>query len=156
MDFFFFNLNSDSTFLIWFQELGLAITDEQISELEAHIYDVDFAKAAAEEKLTRHDVMAHVHVFAELCPKAAPIIHLGATSCYVGDNTVSIVFHYDSCFWILDTGLYLHMGPGPGRKIRRSGKMLEKKKNRHENKFLIFSYFADSFYLLIPALDSIC
>jgi Adenylosuccinate lyase len=56
--------------------------------MEAHIYDVDFKKAAAEEKLTRHDVMAHVHVFAELCPKAAPIIHLGATSCYVGDNTV--------------------------------------------------------------------
>lgn len=72
-----------------FQELGLSITDDQISEMEAHIYDVDFAKAAAEEKLTRHDVMAHVHVFAALCPKAAPIIHLGATSCYVGDNTVS-------------------------------------------------------------------
>jgi adenylosuccinate lyase len=69
--------------------LGLAITDDQISELEAHIYDIDFAKATTEEKLTRHDVMAHVHIFAELCPKAAPIIHLGATSCYVGDNTVS-------------------------------------------------------------------
>jgi adenylosuccinate lyase len=72
-----------------YQELGLAVTDDQISEMESHIYDVDFAKAAAEEKLTRHDVMAHVHVFAALCPKAAPIIHLGATSCYVGDNTVS-------------------------------------------------------------------
>ena len=57
--------------------------------MEANIYEIDFAKAAAEEKLTRHDVMAHVHVFAALCPKAAPIIHLGATSCYVGDNTVS-------------------------------------------------------------------
>jgi len=72
-----------------FQELGLPITDDQISEMEAHIYEIDFAKAEAEEKLTRHDVMAHVHVFAALCPKAAPIIHLGATSCYVGDNTVS-------------------------------------------------------------------
>jgi adenylosuccinate lyase len=72
-----------------FQELGLDITDDQTAEMEAHIYDVNFAKAAAVEKLTRHDVMAHVHVFAELCPKAAPIIHLGATSCYVGDNTVS-------------------------------------------------------------------
>jgi Adenylosuccinate lyase len=72
-----------------FQELGLPITDDQISEMEAYIYEIDFAKAAAEEKLTRHDVMAHVHVFAALCPKAAPIIHLGATSCYVGDNTVS-------------------------------------------------------------------
>lgn len=72
-----------------FQELGLPITDDQISEMKAHIYEIDFAKAAAEEKLTRHDVMAHVHVFAAVCPKAAPIIHLGATSCYVGDNTVS-------------------------------------------------------------------
>jgi len=72
-----------------FQELGMPVTDDQISEMEANIYEVDFAKAAAEEKLTRHDVMAHVHVFAALCPKAAPIIHLGATSCYVGDNTVS-------------------------------------------------------------------
>jgi hypothetical protein len=76
-------------YIIVFQELGLDITDDQISEMEAHIYDIDFTKAAAEEKLTRHDVMAHVHVFAELCPKAAAIIHLGATSCYVGDNTVS-------------------------------------------------------------------
>jgi adenylosuccinate lyase len=75
--------------LFIYQELGLAVTDDQISEMESHIYDVDFGKASAEEKLTRHDVMAHVHVFAELCPKAAPIIHLGATSCYVGDNTVS-------------------------------------------------------------------
>lgn len=77
-----------------FQELGLAITDDQISEMEAHVYDIDFAKAAAEEKLTRHDVMAHVHVFADICPKAAPIIHLGATSCYVGDNTVSTGLSY--------------------------------------------------------------
>jgi adenylosuccinate lyase len=80
---------------VLYQELGLAITDDQISEMESHIYDVDFAKAAAEEKLTRHDVMAHVHVFAALCPKAAPIIHLGATSCYVGDNTVST----NTCNW---------------------------------------------------------
>lgn len=55
--------------------------------MEANWDKVDFKKAAAEERLTRHDVMAHVHVFAEQCPLAAPIIHLGATSCYVGDNT---------------------------------------------------------------------
>lgn len=67
------------------------ITDEQIAEMEAHWDKVDFAAAAAEEKKTRHDVMAHVHVFAEQCPVAAPIIHLGATSCYVGDNTDLIV-----------------------------------------------------------------
>lgn len=55
--------------------------------MEAHWDQVDFLRAAEEEKLTRHDVMAHVHVFAQQCPLAAPIIHMGATSCYVGDNT---------------------------------------------------------------------
>ena len=69
------------------KELGLAITDEQIEEMKAHIYDIDYDKAAAYEKKLRHDVMAHVHTFGEACPKAKPIIHLGATSCYVGDNT---------------------------------------------------------------------
>ena len=71
------------------QTLGLAITDEQITEMEAHLTDIDFERAAMEEKKRRHDVMAHVHTFATCCPKAAPIIHLGATSCFVGDNTVS-------------------------------------------------------------------
>lgn len=59
--------------------------------MEAHVDDIDFEAAAKEEKATRHDVMAHVHVFGEQCPRAAPIIHLGATSCYVGDNTVCTV-----------------------------------------------------------------
>ncbi|XP_043491150.1 adenylosuccinate lyase [Polistes fuscatus] len=68
-------------------KLGLAITQEQIKEMEKHIDNIDFEAAAKEEKATRHDVMAHVHVFSKQCPKAAPIIHLGATSCYVGDNT---------------------------------------------------------------------
>lgn len=68
-------------------ELGLAITQEQIDEMEAHVDDIDFEAAAEEEKATRHDVMAHVHVFGNQCRKAAPIIHLGATSCFVGDNT---------------------------------------------------------------------
>ena len=68
-------------------ELGLPVTQEQVDELEAHIYDIDYEKAAAWEKKRRHDVMAHVHTYGELCPKAMPIIHLGATSCYVGDNT---------------------------------------------------------------------
>ena len=72
-------------------ELGLAIAPEQIAEMEAHVNDIDFAAAAKEEKATRHDVMAHVHVFGNQCPKAAPIIHLGATSCYVGDNTDLII-----------------------------------------------------------------
>lgn len=69
------------------QELGLNITDEQIEEMKAHIYDIDFKRAAEFEKKLRHDVMAHVHTFGEQCPKAMPIIHLGATSAYVGDNT---------------------------------------------------------------------
>lgn len=59
--------------------------------MEDNIHNIDFAATVAEEKLTRHDVMAHVHVFAALCPRAAPIIHLGATSCFVGDNTDLII-----------------------------------------------------------------
>ncbi|MCD8004366.1 MAG: adenylosuccinate lyase [Oscillospiraceae bacterium] len=68
-------------------ELGLPITQEQIDEMEAHLTDIDYDKAAAYERELRHDVMAHVHTFGDACPKAMPIIHLGATSCYVGDNT---------------------------------------------------------------------
>lgn len=73
------------------QALGLNITDEQIAEMEAHITDIDYAYAAKMEKDLRHDVMAHVHTFGKACPKAMPIIHLGATSCYVGDNTDVII-----------------------------------------------------------------
>ena len=68
-------------------ELGLPVTQEQVYELEAHVDDIDYERAAQWEKKLRHDVMAHVHTYGELCPKAMPIIHLGATSCYVGDNT---------------------------------------------------------------------
>ena len=68
-------------------ELGLNITQEQIDELKAHSTDIDYEEAAKEEKIVRHDVMAHVHAYGKQCPKAAGIIHLGATSCYVGDNT---------------------------------------------------------------------
>ncbi len=71
--------------------LGVQITDEQISEMEAHIYDIDYDAAATYEKQLRHDVMAHVHTFGDVCPKARPIIHYGATSCYVGDNTDMII-----------------------------------------------------------------
>lgn len=66
--------------------LGLDITDAQINEMSAHLDDVDYAVAEAREKEVRHDVMAHVYAFGKACPTAAPIIHLGATSCYVGDN----------------------------------------------------------------------
>ena len=69
------------------KELGLNITDEQIEEMQAHLDDIDYEMAAQEEKRLRHDVMAHVHTFGKVCPKAMPIIHLGATSAYVGDNT---------------------------------------------------------------------
>ncbi|XP_068108134.1 adenylosuccinate lyase [Hyperolius riggenbachi] len=73
------------------RSLGLPITEEQIQEMEANLENIDFKMAAEEEKRLRHDVMAHVHTFAHCCPRAAPIIHLGATSCYVGDNTDLIV-----------------------------------------------------------------
>ncbi|MDD2484862.1 MAG: adenylosuccinate lyase [Eubacteriales bacterium] len=75
------------------KELGLAITDEQIAELKAHVYDINYAVAEAKEKEVRHDVMAHVHAYGEQCPAAMPIIHLGATSCYVGDNTDIILMY---------------------------------------------------------------
>jgi adenylosuccinate lyase len=73
------------------RELGLAITDEQISELKAHVDDINYSVAEAREREVRHDVMAHVYAYGEQCPIARPIIHLGATSCYVGDNTDMIV-----------------------------------------------------------------
>ena len=73
------------------KELGLNITEEQINELKAHIDDVDYEAAAAYEKKLRHDVMAHVHAYGDQCPTAKGIIHLGATSCYVGDNTDIII-----------------------------------------------------------------
>ena len=69
------------------KELGLDITDEQLDEIRAHLNDVDYDAAAAYEKRLRHDVMAHLRAFADQCPKAGLILHLGATSCYVGDNT---------------------------------------------------------------------
>ncbi len=69
------------------KELGINITQEQIDEMSAHIYDIDYEYAKEREKEVRHDVMAHVLTFGNQCPTAKPIIHLGATSCYVGDNT---------------------------------------------------------------------
>ena len=69
------------------KELGLPITDKQLDEMRAHLDDIDFEAAAAEEAKLRHDVMSHIHVFGALCPEAKPIIHLGATSCFVTDNT---------------------------------------------------------------------
>ena len=79
-------------------ELGLPVTQEQINEMEAHLTDIDYELAAQKEQELRHDVMAHIHTFGTVCPKAMPIIHLGATSCYVGDNTDVI---------IMREGLYL-------------------------------------------------
>ena len=78
-------------------ELGLPVTAEQVAELEAHVDDVDYQRAAEYEKKLRHDVMAHVHAYGDACPKAMPIIHLGATSCYVGDNTDIILMREGLC-----------------------------------------------------------
>ena len=73
------------------KELGLNITDEQIAEMEAHRDDINYADAEAREKIVRHDVMSHVYAYGLQCPKAKGIIQLGATSCYVGDNTDIII-----------------------------------------------------------------
>ncbi len=69
------------------QELGLPIRDEQLAELRAHREDIDFAAAERYERQFRHDVMAHVHAYGDVCPAARPIVHWGATSCFVTDNT---------------------------------------------------------------------
>lgn len=69
------------------QELGLPVSDDQIAELKVHVDNIDMETANRYERQFRHDVMAHVHTYGDVCPKAAPIIHLGATSCFVTDNT---------------------------------------------------------------------
>lgn len=68
------------------KELGLDITEEQINEMKSNVDNIDYTYASEMEKKFRHDVMAHVHAFGKVAPVAMPIIHLGATSCYVGDN----------------------------------------------------------------------
>jgi len=73
------------------RELGLDISQEQIDEMRAHVDDINFEVAEEREKKVRHDVMSHVYAYGVQCPKAAPIIHLGATSCFVGDNTDIII-----------------------------------------------------------------
>lgn len=70
---------------------GPAVTQEQIDELKAHADEINYDVAKEREKLVRHDVMSHVYAYGQQCPKAAGIIHLGATSCYVGDNTDVII-----------------------------------------------------------------
>ena len=74
-------------------ELGLPITQEQIDEMKEHVSDINYDVAKAREKEVRHDVMSHVYAYGVQCPKAKGIIHLGATSCYVGDNTDIIVMN---------------------------------------------------------------
>ena len=69
------------------KELGIDITDEQINEMKQHVFDIDYDVVAQREAECRHDVMSHVYEFGTKCPSAKPIIHLGATSCYVTDNT---------------------------------------------------------------------
>ena len=73
------------------KKLGLDITDEQIAELEANKDNINFEVAEEREKVVRHDVMSHVYAYGKQCPSAEGIIHLGATSCYVGDNTDIII-----------------------------------------------------------------
>ena len=73
------------------KELGLNITDAQIAELEKYKDDINYEVAEAREKQVRHDVMSHIYAYGKQCPHAEPIIHLGATSCYVGDNTDIVI-----------------------------------------------------------------
>lgn len=75
------------------KELGLPVTQEQIDELESKAEDINYEVAVEKERQVRHDVMAHVHAYGAQCPKAMPIIHLGATSCYVGDNADLIIMY---------------------------------------------------------------
>lgn len=75
------------------KELGLNISQEQVDELKSHVDDINFDVAKEREKIVRHDVMAYVYAYGQQCPKAAPIIHLGATSCYVTDNSDAIIYH---------------------------------------------------------------
>ena len=92
-----YNFSSDMKFSTWRKlwvalaecekELGLNITEEQIADMKKYIYDINYDVAKQREKEVRHDVMAHVHAFGEQAVSAKPIIHLGATSAYVGDNT---------------------------------------------------------------------
>jgi len=96
-----YNFSDDKKFSTWRKlwiimaksekHLGLDITDQQIIEMEANVNNIDYEVAAREEKARRHDVMAHVYAFAQVCPNAAPIIHLGCTSCFVGDNADLII-----------------------------------------------------------------
>jgi adenylosuccinate lyase len=73
------------------KKLGLNIKQSQIDQMARHLDDIDFQKAAEYEKKFRHDVVAHIHTFAKAAPKAAPIIHLGAASCFIGDNADLII-----------------------------------------------------------------
>ena len=73
------------------QELGLAISQQQINELEKNVDNINFSDAIEQEKKIKHDVMAHIHAYSKQCPNAAKIIHLGATSCYVVDNADVII-----------------------------------------------------------------
>lgn len=98
-----FIFSEDNKFTLWRKlwvalaesekELGLNISDEQIEEMKSNIQNINYEDAEAKEKEVRHDVMSHVYAFGKQCPKAAPIIHLGATSCFVGDNTDIIIMH---------------------------------------------------------------
>lgn len=90
------------------KELGLDITDEQIAELEAFKDEINFDVAEEREKIVRHDVMSHVYAYGKQCPKAEPIIHLGATSCYVGDNTDVVLMKEASLILLKKAGQVVH------------------------------------------------
>ncbi len=90
------------------KELGLPITDGQIAEMEAHAEDINYEVAEAREREIRHDVMSHVYAYGVQCPTAEPIIHLGATSCYVGDNTDVVILREASRLVMRKAAQVLH------------------------------------------------
>lgn len=107
-----YNFSEDKRYATWRQlwtnlaiaekQLGLTdITDEAIEQMKANIFNIDYAVAAEEEKKRRHDVMAHVHTFGLVAPAAAPIIHLGATSCYVTGKVKLHIFFIFYFFHVL-------------------------------------------------------
>ncbi|MFC1738793.1 adenylosuccinate lyase [Planctomycetota bacterium] len=103
------------------KKLGLDIKQNQINEMAKHLNDIDFKKAARYEKQARHDVMAHIHTYGDAAPKAAPIIHLGATSCFVGDNADLLIMRQAMQIIAAKLAVCINLLAGFARKKRSVG-----------------------------------
>ena len=103
------------------KKLGLDIKQNQLDQMAKHVDDIDFTKAARYEKKFRHDVVAHIHTFAEAAPKAAPVIHLGATSCFVGDNADLLIMRQAMQIIAAKLAVCINLLAGFARKKRSLG-----------------------------------